>query len=351
MNIGIVFILVFFVVIATKQHIDRIDENIRNHSADNSEIKKEEALMKLRASFDVNAPRVYDYYPMPEYGHPDIPSVTLTEAKAYAEREGINTDRPFFCTDRSQWTFVNLNRNITKTIIYGGEIQNFPGIEHPELVMIHYREGRRLPEHFGSGSYCASDGSGCVVRWCIQPDGRYYADEDGFGAESQEEIELYADLDDNGDFMSKFRIRRIGGIDYEHSDLEEQQAEEYKKRMELEKEASAAGAAEGQFKLINKALEEIIDSPLKREKGVKFPAIGKNFDVLIYESGAASNKPDDSRFLDVKCMRPGGSRSCLVGICFSQSIDEFLEKLKDETTPGEVYRVMNVCIDRLNDYD
>ena len=42
------------------------------------------------------------------------------------------------------------------------------------------------------------------LGWMVQPDGRYYADEDGFGAEDDEEIWLYAYLDEQGKFLTKF---------------------------------------------------------------------------------------------------------------------------------------------------
>lgn len=34
----------------------------------------------------------------------------------------------------------------------------------------------------------------CAITWCLYPDGRYFADEDGFGAEDNIEITIYAIL-------------------------------------------------------------------------------------------------------------------------------------------------------------
>ena len=45
------------------------------------------------------------------------------------------------------------------------------------------------------------------VRWTLQPDGRYYEDEDGFGAEDDVDITLYADLDHEGRFTGPFATR------------------------------------------------------------------------------------------------------------------------------------------------
>ncbi len=44
----------------------------------------------------------------------------------------------------------------------------------------------------------------CCFCWEIQPDGRYWADEDGFGMENEEEIWLYALLDREGQFITGF---------------------------------------------------------------------------------------------------------------------------------------------------
>lgn len=42
-------------------------------------------------------------------------------------------------------------------------------------------------------------------EWMVQPDGRYYADEDGFGMEDDDEIWLYSYLGTDGKFKGKFR--------------------------------------------------------------------------------------------------------------------------------------------------
>lgn len=51
------------------------------------------------------------------------------------------------------------------------------------------------------------DGYACF-EWMVQPDGRYYTDEYGFGAERDEEVTLYALLDEKGRFVTKFAEER-----------------------------------------------------------------------------------------------------------------------------------------------
>lgn len=44
----------------------------------------------------------------------------------------------------------------------------------------------------------------CYVAWTVQPDGRYFADEDGFGAEDFSEIQLYSKMNTAGEFICPF---------------------------------------------------------------------------------------------------------------------------------------------------
>ena len=53
-----------------------------------------------------------------------------------------------------------------------------------------------------------------IMLWQIQPDGRYWADDDGFGMEDDEEITLYSFIDQNGKFMGPFQIYRVGDTRY-----------------------------------------------------------------------------------------------------------------------------------------
>ena len=60
--------------------------------------------------------------------------------------------------------------------------------------------------------------NGRILIWTVQPDGRYWADEDGFGMED-DEINLYAYVDDDGNFSSKFRIYGVGKKKFFVTDL------------------------------------------------------------------------------------------------------------------------------------
>jgi len=85
-----------------------------------------------------------------------------------------------------------------------GEINNFPGIEKGER-----EKNLKIPlvgtkTQFRFWIYPYKDGKSSV-EWTLQPDGRYFADEDGFGWEHFDEITLYSCIDTNGLFTEPFK--------------------------------------------------------------------------------------------------------------------------------------------------
>ena len=88
-----------------------------------------------------------------------------------------------------------------------GEIQHFPGFKDRawEKLLDIPDADRRVKFVFWISPY--QDGKACV-RWLIQPDGRYFEDEDGYGAEHCEEIEVYSALDMDGRFTEPFSWHR-----------------------------------------------------------------------------------------------------------------------------------------------
>ena len=52
------------------------------------------------------------------------------------------------------------------------------------------------------------------VSWQLNPDGRYYMDEDGFGMTDDEEVEIYGFIDQNAKVLVKFKnIKDYGELD------------------------------------------------------------------------------------------------------------------------------------------
>ena len=111
------------------------------------------------------------------------------------------------------------------------EFLNFPGIENEELVKKYMNLSLEKYARFGIGFDKTDDGRRILI-WTVQPDGRYWADDDGFGMEDDDEINLYAYVDDDGNFLSKFRIYDIGNIKFFGTDKEEQ----VKRELETQKD-------------------------------------------------------------------------------------------------------------------
>lgn len=64
-------------------------------------------------------------------------------------------------------------------------------VEHP------YDVNRRHVSYGGLGRYWDFCDGVCCLCWMLHPDGRYYADEDGFGMEDDEEENIYCIIDSN----------------------------------------------------------------------------------------------------------------------------------------------------------
>ena len=88
-----------------------------------------------------------------------------------------------------------------------GKIQNFPGIVYGRWKEdLEFPVDEKVRFAFWIGKYV--DGK-ADVSWTLQPDGRYFEDEDGFGAEKCEEICLYSCLDEDGKFTEPFHYNDI----------------------------------------------------------------------------------------------------------------------------------------------
>jgi len=86
-----------------------------------------------------------------------------------------------------------------------GKINNFPGIKKGDW-MKELKCPMDNKTQFRFWIYEYKDGK-ATVEWTLQPDGRYFADEDGFGWEHFEEVTLYSSIDTNGVFTEPFKYR------------------------------------------------------------------------------------------------------------------------------------------------
>ena len=108
-----------------------------------------------------------------------------------------------------------------------GKINGFPGFEHPDLVNYYLEEVTDRPYVKFTSEFTMTDDGGCMMIWLIQPDGRYWSDDDGYGGSNALELYLYAYLDDQGNFLSKFKIYKCGRDKYFGTDLEDKKYEKF----------------------------------------------------------------------------------------------------------------------------
>ena len=127
--------------------------------------------------------------------------------------------------------FINNKTGVRKLIVDNdGFIVDFPGIEHPKVV-----------KQFSNGpignriNYISEimlvDGQYALI-WQIQPDGKYWADDSGFGSNNDVSLYLYARLDESGRYIEKFKIFSIGSVKVYEDNIEDRLA----KHLESDKE-------------------------------------------------------------------------------------------------------------------
>lgn len=88
-------------------------------------------------------------------------------------------------------------------IIRGQQFVDFPGLAHGkwenEIAM-----DRVIKENRFASFIYPFVGDKAVFRWMVRPDGRYWADEDGYGMEDDYEVNLYALFNKEGRFITPF---------------------------------------------------------------------------------------------------------------------------------------------------
>lgn len=110
--------------------------------------------------------------------------------------------------------FVDENRGVRKVIVDSfGIIQNFPGIAKEDFWVKEVAPNF-LKEQVRFRSEFEKRENGWIFLWQVQPDGRYWGDDSGFGADNDSEVVLYTYLDLNGDFTGPFRIYQVDSYGY-----------------------------------------------------------------------------------------------------------------------------------------
>ena len=103
--------------------------------------------------------------------------------------------------------FVDEKRGIRKMLVNSnGVIQRFPGFEDKKALEKMLTDPRDLTPQIRFRTSFEKRENHWIMLWEIQPDGRYWEDEDGFGGTNDEEITLFTQVDENGDFTGPFRV-------------------------------------------------------------------------------------------------------------------------------------------------
>ena len=183
-----------------------------------------------------------------------------------------------------------------------GNFVNFPGIENECLLKAYYRGKSIEPRIEFRTEFGRDDASGkLIVRWQVQPDGRYWADDDGFGAESDLEIILYSYITGDGKFEAPFRIYEIGTVMYFGTNLEEQEKQEYEERQAKERERIESGESIDDTirRYVDLASEQFIKiaSESSQKFFVCFDIPASDYEAMLRLVG---REPEWSLYIDVK---------------------------------------------------
>lgn len=110
--------------------------------------------------------------------------------------------------------FVDEGRGIRKLLIDSvGRIQDFPGMIREDFWVREVAPRYLRPQVCFRSSF-EKRKCGWIFLWQLQPDGWYWADEDGFGAEKDLEVILYTYVDPEGCFTGPFRLYKLGNTGY-----------------------------------------------------------------------------------------------------------------------------------------
>lgn len=108
-------------------------------------------------------------------------------------------------------TFYNEEKGIQQPIVEkNGTICDFPGIECCERLTQELGDCSIDPIVKYEAVFQPIEDDRFMMVWTVRPDGRYWMDSWGFGAEDYESVSLYTYIDPDGHFTAPFRLYSIG---------------------------------------------------------------------------------------------------------------------------------------------
>ena len=125
----------------------------------------------------------------------------------------------------------------------------------------HNGDAYRLRASYAFGVEDYSDGLACVC-WMLYPDGRYFADSDGFGMEDNDEVNVYAYIDTECRVIIKFQDLEKARAAYQEMRKARLENEMHSLVEELKRRMSTEVPACGDFEAVE-VLKENTDESLR----------------------------------------------------------------------------------------
>ena len=130
--------------------------------------------------------------------------------QSHSERPAPS-DLSVFLVDETKGTKIQI-------INADGTFCNFPGIDSCPALDAEISVDKLPAKVVYSSSFEKQENGGYKMLWTVRPDGRFWMDSWGFGAEDYEWVDLYSYLDENGRFTAPFRLHSIGYQNYNNED-------------------------------------------------------------------------------------------------------------------------------------
>jgi len=93
-----------------------------------------------------------------------------------------------------------------KIVDTDGTICNFPGITPCEALTREINLEKLAPVVRYSTSFKKLENGHYRMIWTVRPDGSFWMDSWGFGAEDYDAVALHAEIDENGQFTGPFQL-------------------------------------------------------------------------------------------------------------------------------------------------
>lgn len=135
-----------------------------------------------------------------------FPELDALQVYGYMIGEGM----AMFGQSRGPLFIVNTETNkIKKLVDENSKVVGFTkeDIDYSSLKGLEHTGGAYVMkvDYAGMGRYLDFRNGICALYWMLYPDGMYFADEDGFGMEDNDEVEIYCVIDKDFNVLRPFR--------------------------------------------------------------------------------------------------------------------------------------------------